>query len=220
MARREAILSTVRRSLGVRGDEAGRRGRVRERLQRPTLGLAQAQLGAQERIELFTEKLEGQGAEVIRVKAGGDVPTAVAALMQGEETPLRLRAGADPLIAGLPWSEAAVEIVPGPAGPDDRASLSHALTAAAETGTLLLASGPENPSTLNFLPDAHIVLIAAEDILGSYEEAWGRVRSAYGRRSMPRTVNWVSGPSRTADIEQTIVRGAHGPKRLAVIIIG
>ena len=92
--------------------------------------------------------------------------------------------------------------------------------AAAETGTLFLVSGPENPTTLNFLPEAHTVLIKSSDIVGSYEEAWDRLRAIYGKGALPRTVNLVSGPSRTADIEQTIVMGAHGPRRLLVLILG
>jgi L-lactate dehydrogenase complex protein LldG len=92
--------------------------------------------------------------------------------------------------------------------------------AAAETGTLLLVSGADNPTTLNFLPEAHTVLIAASDIVGSYEEAFDRLRAIHGEGYLPRTVNLISGPSRTADIEQTIVRGAHGPSRLHVLILG
>ena len=85
---------------------------------------------------------------------------------------------------------------------------------------MFLVSGPENPTTLNFLPEAHTVLIEASDIVGSYEEAWDRLRAIYGKGALPRTVNLISGPSRTADIEQTIVRGAHGPRRLLVLILG
>ena len=65
-----------------------------------------------------------------------------------------------------------------------------------------------------------MVLIAASDIVGSYEEAWRRLREDYGDGALPRSVNLISGPSRTADIEQTIVRGAHGPRRLHVLIFG
>ena len=79
---------------------------------------------------------------------------------------------------------------------------------------------PANPTTLNFLPEAHTVLIEAADIVGSYEEAWDRLRAIHGKGTLPRAVNLISGPSRTADIEQTIVRGAHGPRRLLVLILG
>jgi L-lactate dehydrogenase complex protein LldG len=85
---------------------------------------------------------------------------------------------------------------------------------------LFLLSGPDNPTTLNFLPEAHIVLIEAADIAGCYEEAFDRLRAIYGEGNLPRSVNLISGPSRTADIEQTIVRGAHGPRRLLVLILG
>ena len=88
---------------------------------------------------------------------------------------------------------------------------------AAETGTLLLVSGAERPTTLNFLPDTHVVVLHRHQIVGPYEAAWDRLRA---EGPMPRTVNFVSGPSRTADIEQTIVMGAHGPRRLHVIIVG
>jgi L-lactate dehydrogenase complex protein LldG len=80
-------------------------------------------------------------------------------------------------------------------------------------------SGGANPTTLNLLPEAHIVLLEGKNLHGSYEEVWTRLREVYGEGQMPRTVNMISGPSRTADIEQTIVRPAHGPKDMHVIII-
>ena len=129
--------------------------------------------------------------------------------------------GADPQLAALPWDATPeVERVFGPVSGEDRASLSRAVIAAAETGTLVLVSGADNPTTLSFLPEVHFILISASDIVGSYEEAFDRLRAIYGEGELPRTVNFISGPSRTADIEQTIVRGAHGPKRLHVLIVG
>ena len=129
--------------------------------------------------------------------------------------------GADAQLAALPWDMTPeVERVFGPANGEDRAALSRALVAAAETGTLVLVSGADNPTTLSFLPETHFILIRASDVVGSYEEAFDRLRAIYGEGSLPRTVNLISGPSRTADIEQTIVRGAHGPKRLHVVILG
>jgi L-lactate dehydrogenase complex protein LldG len=69
------------------------------------------------------------------------------------------------------------------------------------------------------LPEQHVVVIEAAAILGSYEEAFDRLRAIYGNGQLPRSLNLISGPSRTADIEQTIVRGAHGPKRLLVVVL-
>jgi L-lactate dehydrogenase complex protein LldG len=218
---RGEVLGSIRRSLGVRGDEAGRRGAVRARLERPPAGLAPARTRQErpELIELFSAMLEGQGADVVRAGRPADAPEAMAGLLRDAGLPLRVRIGADPFIAGLPWAEAGVEVVLGAAEAEDQASASRALAGAAETGTLFLASGPDNPSTLNFLPESHFVVLAEEDVLGSYEDAWDRVRAAYGKRCMPRTINMISGPSRTADIEQTIVRGAHGPKQFAIVLL-
>jgi L-lactate dehydrogenase complex protein LldG len=88
----------------------------------------------------------------------------------------------------------------------------------AETGTLVLASGPDNPVTLTFVPDTHVVVVEAQTIVGSYEEAVMRLLRELGQ--LPRTLNLVSAPSRTGDIGGKIVMGAHGPRRLAVVLVG
>jgi L-lactate dehydrogenase complex protein LldG len=98
----------------------------------------------------------------------------------------------------------------------EQVSLTHAFAGIAETGTLLLRSGPDAPTTLNFLPDTNIVLIEAGRIVGAYEEAWALLRQA---GPIPRTVNFITGPSRSADIEQTLQLGAHGPRRLHILLI-
>jgi L-lactate dehydrogenase complex protein LldG len=89
----------------------------------------------------------------------------------------------------------------------------------AETGTLVLASGPHNPVTLAFVPDTHLVVVRNETIVGGYEEACKLVEAELGPSVLPRTLNLISGPSRTGDIGGRIVMGAHGPRRLAVILV-
>jgi L-lactate dehydrogenase complex protein LldG len=96
--------------------------------------------------------------------------------------------------------------------------VSHAFGAVAETGTLVLASGADNPTTLNFLPDNHIVVVDANDVAADFESVFARLRARYGERQLPRVVNMITGPSRSADIQQTLILGAHGPRRLHVII--
>jgi len=98
-------------------------------------------------------------------------------------------------------------------------SVSRAFAGVAETGTLVLTSGADNPTSLNFLPDNHIVVIDAKDVAGDYEAVWPRLREKFGDL-MPRVVNLITGPSRSADIEQTLILGAHGPRRLHVIVVG
>jgi L-lactate dehydrogenase complex protein LldG len=219
---REEVMSAVRGALMVRGDEPGRRGVVRARLDRAPSGPipARAEKPAAELIVSFKAMLEVQGAQVRELSDAQELPAAIAALLAELNLPARLRHGADPLFASLPWESTLIEREQGAAQPEDAVSLSRATAGAAETGTIFLTSGADNPSTLNFLPETHCVVILAETIYGSFEEIWRGLRETYGKGSLPRTVNLVSGPSCTADIEQTIIRGAHGPRRLAVFIIG
>jgi L-lactate dehydrogenase complex protein LldG len=87
----------------------------------------------------------------------------------------------------------------------------------------MLISGPESPTRNNFLPDTHIVVMRGSQVVASYEEGWTRLRRrgerGDGGSTMPRTVNFITGPSRTGDIEQRIELGAHGPRRLHIVLI-
>ena len=101
--------------------------------------------------------------------------------------------------------------------------VTSAFAAVAETATLMIASGPDSPATMNFLPDTHVVVLPAARVVGPLEDAWDRLRATHDGpltgAAMPRTVNLVTGPSRTGDIEQKIEMGAHGPRRLHVIVV-
>jgi L-lactate dehydrogenase complex protein LldG len=133
--------------------------------------------------------------------------------------------GADPLLAALPWERAGtLEVSPvsarAPGDHNGLTAVSHAFAAVAETGTLVMASGADNPTSLNFLPDNHVVVVEASDVAGDYETVWRRLREKFGDGVMPRALNLITGPSRSADIEQTMLLGAHGPRRLHVILVG
>ena len=84
-------------------------------------------------------------------------------------------------------------------------------------GTLVLASAAERPTLLAYLPETSVVVLAADWIEASYEEAWESIRAMPG--GVPRSVNFITGPSRTADIAQKLELGAHGPRRLLVLIV-
>src|SRR5215510_2198651 len=149
-----------------------------------------------------------------------EVPAAVAEFLRAHNLPPALRRGADPRLDAMPWGrERTLDVATGPSDGGDAVAVSHAFGAAAETGTLMLTSGPDNPTTLNFLPETHVVVVQADDIAGDYETLWRRLRERYGAGKMPRTVNWITGPSRSADIEQTLILGAHGPRRMHVIVV-
>jgi L-lactate dehydrogenase complex protein LldG len=222
MRARDTVLASIRRSLGVSGREAPRRAAVDDRLTRHPAGIvpARGQLGPEQRRELFRTMMEQAAGTVEEVADVGDVPAAVAGLLRRHNLPLAVRRGGDPRLDAVPWGrERTLSVATGASDGNDLAAVSHAFGAAAETGTLMLTSGPDNPTTLNFLPDTHIVVVDANDIAGDYETLWRRLRETYAPGTMPRAVNWITGPSRSADIEQTLILGAHGPRRLHVIVV-
>jgi len=113
---------------------------------------------------------------------------------------MKARRGDDPRLAALPWAEQrTLEVTTGASG-HQLASASQVFGGIAEIGTLVLSSGPDNPTTLNFLPDTHIVVVAAEDIAGGYETVWERVRETFGIAALPPAINMITGPSRSTDI--------------------
>jgi len=220
---REAVLGKVRKALGAAGGADGRESAVEARLSehRPNLIPARGQLDREGRVALFCEMAEKVSATVRRAERMDDVPILVAAHLRWHNLPLQLRMGGDPVLAGMPWNrEPHLERLSGPSDGTDAASLSRAFAGVAESGTLILVSGPDNPTTLNFLPDTHIVVVSADDIAGDYETVWRRIRDLNAPGGLPRTVNWITGPSRSADIEQTLILGAHGPRGLHIIVVG
>ena len=223
MNTRETVFASIRRALGVTGDEAPRVRAVADRLSGHPAGVvpARGQLPDKERAELFRRMAELASASVETIADAADVPAAIAAFLRQHNLPMQVRRGDDQRLAALPWERAAMlEVTSGVSDGHQLASVSHALAAVAETGTLVLASGPDNPTTLNFLPDNHIVVVDARDLAGDFEAVWTRLREKYGEGLMPRAVNMITGPSRSADIEQTLILGAHGPRRLHVIVVG
>jgi len=221
MSAREDILSNIRRSLGVNGREAPRVSAVQERLRSAPRGVmpARGQVSGAERAALFRAEAERVAASVAEVTQPQDLVSEAARYLREHNLPATLRMGADARLAELDWSETAIEVTHGPSQGDDLNGLSHAFGAIAETGTIAMTSGPGNPTTLNFLPDNHIVVLREADLVGDAESLWDRLRAAYGKAAAPRTVNLITGPSRSGDIEQQIVLGAHGPRRLHIIIL-
>jgi L-lactate dehydrogenase complex protein LldG len=220
---RDTVLATIRRSLGVRGDEPARRAVVAERVATHPRGPipARGQLPDEERIALFRKMMAAADGTTTRVANAAEVPREIAALLRMHNLPMAIRRGDDPRLATLPWEkERTLTVATGPSDGSDLVGVSHAFGAVAESGTLLLTSGPDNPTTLNLLPDTHVVIVAAADIAGDYETLWVRLRTQYGDGALPRTVNMITGPSRSADIGQTLILGAHGPRRLHVIVVG
>jgi L-lactate dehydrogenase complex protein LldG len=223
---RERVLGALRRGLGRGRDaaaDAAAGAAVDARLgghQRGPIP-ARSNLDPARQVALFEAMAREQAATVVRVARHDAVPAAVADYLKASNLPPRVRLAPDPDLTALAWdAQPLLEIASGRAAAADPVSLTGAFAGIAETGTLMLRSGPRHPTTLNFLPEAHIVVLRATDVVGPYEDAWDRLRAAEGAGGMPRTVNFITGPSRTADIEQTIQLGAHGPRRLHIILVG
>ncbi|WP_246731775.1 lactate utilization protein [Methylocapsa sp. S129] len=221
MSAREEILANIRRSLGVTGAEAPRRMAVDDRLAQARSGIIpqRGQGDQAARVATFKDEAERAQASVVEVETAADAPGEIARFLRDSNLPATLRMGDDPRLAAMPWSATALDTAHGASDGHDLNAVSAAFAAIAESGTLALVSGPDNPTTLNFLPDNHFVVVAASDIVGDYESVWRKLRGGYGKGAMPRTVNFITGPSRSADIEQTLLLGAHGPRRLHIVIV-
>ncbi|MBP0493736.1 LutC/YkgG family protein [Pararoseomonas indoligenes] len=230
-ASREAILGTVRRGLRRGVLPADQAAMLDGRLATHPRHLipARARLSGPERVAAFVKNVEKEFGTVERVEDAASVPAAIADYLAAQNLEPRFVLAPHPDLAALPWAERpmlAFEVRR--AVPGDAVSVQHAWAGVAETGTLVFPSGPERPTTLNILPETEIAVLRASDILGAYEEAWDRLRAERGGAEpnpnpsggfMPRNVMLVTGPSRSADIEQTLELGAHGPRRLHVILI-
>jgi len=218
---RAQILDGIRRSLR-RGELSGEaRQDVEARLASPPRGpaVARAQLAQPEKVALFCQWAETLNATVARV-AAADVPGEVTAYLMRNNLAQNVAMAPSPLLEGYDWSsQKMLSIRRGRGEGSDQVSVTGAFAGIAETGTVVMASGPDHPVSLNLLPDTHVVVLRESDIVGGYEEVWVRLRSRYGKNLMPRTVNTITGPSRTGDIEQAMELGAHGPRRMHILVV-
>ena len=182
---------------------------------------ARGRLGAKAQVDLFIREAEQASATVARVSSLSGVPREVARFLAKNNLPMTLKVAPGIAEPAIPWTrETLLSVEEGRAEGTETASVSRAFAGIAETGTLVMLSGSDNPTTLNFLPPTHVVVISASEIIGDYEESWTQLREkGEAGRFMPRAVNWITGPSRTADIEQTLLMGAHGPQRLHIVIV-
>ena len=179
-------------------------------------------------VAAFTAMAEEASATVARVNTMIDVPNAVADFLRMHNLPMRAVLAPDPLLDAARWDRRkTLELRKGRAEPFDEVGISLAYRAVAETGTLVMLAGPDTPTTLNFLPETEIVIVPADRVVGAYEDALAPLRALApsgngadgAKHTLPRVVNFITGPSRSADIEQTLQLGAHGPRRLHIVIV-
>jgi L-lactate dehydrogenase complex protein LldG len=217
---KQAILTAIRRGLKRGALPTDQATMLRGRLASHPRHLipARSRLPHAERVLLFMRNVEKEFGSVVRVADLDAVPGAVADYLAAQNLPGRLVMAPHPDLQAIPWSaRPLLEIREGRAEATDAVSVQHGFAGIAETGTLMLPSGAERPVTLNLLADTEIVVLREAAIVGAYEEGWDRLRAELG--AMPRNVMFITGPSRSADIEQTLELGAHGPRRLHVVLV-
>lgn len=171
--------------------------------------------GDWELLARFRERALGLASSVDEVEALAAVPAAVARYLAANTLPRSAVCWAE--LAALDWRAAGIEVAVREARSDDLVGITGAFCAIAETGTLMTVSGPQTPAAVSLLPETHIAVVPKSRIVRGMEEAWQLARAELGR--LPRAVNFISGPSRTADIEQTVTLGAHGPYRVHVVLV-
>jgi L-lactate dehydrogenase complex protein LldG len=217
---KQAILTAIRRGLKRGAVSQDQAAMLRARMaQHPRhLVPARSRLPHADQVDLFVRNLEREFGTVTRVPDPAGVPGAVADYLAAQNLPGQLVMAPHPALQAIPWSmRPLLEIREGRAEATDAVSLQHGFAGIAETGTLMLPSSSERPVTLNLLADTAIVVLLEAAITGSYEDGWDRLRAEV--KAMPRNVMFVTGPSRSADIEQTLELGAHGPRRLHVVLV-
>jgi L-lactate dehydrogenase complex protein LldG len=214
MSARENILARIRERQGksARPDAAEREALASHIRSHPNSPRPQM---AWDPVARFKEQALRLASTVDEVSALDGVPAAAARYLKQHGLPLL--AVCWPQFADLPWRGAGMEVESRTARDTDLVGITGAFCAIAETGTLMTLSGPHTPAAVSLLPETHIAIVSASRIVRGMEEAWQLARAELDE--LPRAVNFISGPSRTADIEQTVTVGAHGPYRVHVILV-
>jgi L-lactate dehydrogenase complex protein LldG len=221
-ASRDAILGRVRQALKVGGNRDAARAAAAAYVAAHAQGPRPA--GPPDLLARFMQRATDMASTVERIGAATDIPVAVARYVDALDLPPMLASQKShqgvcwPEFATLDWQAAGLSIEARPTIGNDRLGITGCCCAIAETGTLVFTTGADTPTATALLPDTHIAVLRAERVVAGMEEAYALVRQERG--TMPRAVNLISGPSRTGDIEQTIVLGAHGPFRVHILVLG
>jgi L-lactate dehydrogenase complex protein LldG len=223
---KDAILGAIRRGLKRGPLPADQQAMLGGRLATHPRHLipARSRVPRPEQIALFIRNVEKEFGTVERLPDLAAIPVALADYLAAQNLAPRFVLAPHPELAGLAWSDRPLlEFEARRAQPTDQVSVQHGWAGIAETGTLMLPSSPERPTTLNLLAETEVVVLRASAVVGAYEEAWDLLRAsnadAMSGGFMPRNIMFVTGPSRSADIEQTLELGAHGPRRLHILLV-
>ena len=221
-AAREAVLGRVRSALGKTGDRTAAAAAARAYVEAHAQGPRPATPG--DLVERFMKRATDMESTVERIATLAQLPTAVARYVDALDLDPSLaeqksrRGVCWPEFEDLDWEAAGLEIEPRATHGQDRLGITGTFCAIAETGTLVVTTAVASPTATMLLPDTHVAVVRPDRVVAGMEDAFALIRAQ--RASMPRGVHFVSGPSRTGDIEQTIVVGAHGPFRVHIVLCG
>jgi L-lactate dehydrogenase complex protein LldG len=215
MSGREIILDRIRRRLAVQGGGVSERraavySHIAAHVRSP------APQPAADPVAAFRERALQLASTCDRVPLLEQAPGAVRRYLA--EHALPAEGVCWPALAGLDWAAAGLQIEARAARGTDRVGITGAYCGIAETGTLVVLSGRDTPGSVSLLPETHIAVVACSRIVPAMEDAWAMLRAEH--EMLPRAVSFISGPSRTADIEQTVTLGAHGPSRTHIVLVG
>ena len=220
-AARDAVLARVRKALG-KGERTAARADAEAYIAAHDHGPRPAMPA--DLVTRFMTRATDMESTVERIADRRDIPAAVIRYVDALELPPALAAQKSrvgicwPEFADLDWAGSGLEIEARPTVGHDRLGITGAFCAIAETGTLVVLTGADTPTATALLPDTHVAIVRADRVVSGMEEAFALIRHERGQ--LPRAVNLISGPSRTGDIEQTIVLGAHGPFRVHILVLG
>jgi len=212
MNARENILGRIRAGIG---NSAARTSAVEEHLRQHPRSVQPSIAAQTDRVASFKQRVLSLASSVDSVVNLAEIPAALARYLA--ENKLPTTGVCWPQFGNLDWQAQGLQIVPRAAIGDDLVGITGAFCAIAETGTLMMLSGVDTPAATSLLPETHIAIVPQSRIVACMEDAWALLRSEQGK--LPRAVNFISGPSRTADIEQTVTLGAHGPYRVHIVLV-
>ncbi|MGI9506588.1 MAG: LutC/YkgG family protein [Geminicoccaceae bacterium] len=214
-AAREAIFQAIER---VSGEE----GKAAAAIAEEARGLiaapdeARPALPCDDPVKAFIERAAGPkvGASVERIDSLAALPETIARLLREDEKPLKVAVQPDADLTRLDWTGAGISFTN---DIDDAVAIGLARFGIAETGSLVFHSAADMPILFNFLPAVHIVAIRAS-VIHKYLEDYAESAREEGDPT-PRNACLITGASGTTDIEGRLVKGAHGPRELKIIVV-
>ncbi|HEY3637135.1 MAG TPA: LUD domain-containing protein [Rhizomicrobium sp.] len=191
------------------------------RARKPSQGAARPQPysrapNADDTVAYFQQRATAAAAQVRVLSGPEEIAASIAEILRARNLPAEVHLPSDAMLKEISWADAPGLSILHTVPNGDDVAINHAPFAIAETGTLVYPASPDRPASWHFRPGLEIAVLAANNIHANLEDILARLASSGG---LPSTINLVTGPSRTGDIEQTLELGAHGPKELVILIV-